>query len=44
MSRKPEINSLIPVLTELILAMPVCFRVWHSHCTRASFTVLVHAV
>jgi len=34
-----EVNSLIPILTELILA--VCFRVWHSHCTRASFTVLV---
>jgi len=23
MSRKPEVNSLIPILTELILAMPV---------------------
>jgi len=41
MSRKPEVNSLIPILTELILAMPVYFPVWHSHCTRVSFTVLV---
>jgi len=27
MSRKPEVNSLIPTLTELILAMPVYFPV-----------------
>ena len=41
MSRTPEVNSLIPILTELILAMPAYIPVWHSHCTRASFTVLV---
>ena len=41
MSRKPEVNSLIPILTELILAMPLYIPVWHSHCARASFTVLV---
>jgi len=29
------------MLIELILAMTVCFPVWHSHCTKASFTVLV---
>jgi len=29
-SRKPEVNGLIPILTELILAMPVCFWVWHT--------------
>ena len=40
-SRKPEVNSLIPILIELILAMTVSFLVWHSHCTRAKFTVLV---
>ena len=38
---KPEVNSLIPILIELILAMTVYLPVWHSHCTRASFTVLV---
>jgi len=32
---------LSPILIELILTMTVCFPVWHSHCTRASFTVLV---
>jgi len=39
MSRKLEVNSLIPI--ELILAMPVYFPIWHSHCTRGSFTVLL---
>jgi len=28
-------------LIELILAITVYFPVWHSHCTRAKFTVLV---
>jgi len=43
MSRKPEVNSLIPILIELILAhaLKVYFPVWHSHCTWAKFTVLV---
>jgi len=41
MSGKPEVDSLIPILMELILAMTVYFPVWHSRCTRASFTVLV---
>ena len=41
MSRKSELNSLIPILVELILATAVHFPVWHSHCTGAKFTVLV---
>jgi len=41
MSRKSELNSLIPILVELILATAVHFLVWHSHCTGAKFTVLV---
>jgi len=40
MSRKPEVNTLIPISIESILAMTVYFPVWHSHCTRASLTVL----
>jgi len=39
-ARKPEVNSLIPILIELILAITVCTPVWRSHCTRAIFTVL----
>jgi len=41
MSRKPKVNSLIPILIELIFAMTVYFPLWNSHRTRAKFTVLV---
>jgi len=29
------------LLIDLILTMRVYFPMWHSHCTRARFTVLV---
>jgi len=41
MCRKPEVYWLILIFIELIIAMTVYFQVWHSHCTRAKFTVLV---
>jgi len=40
-SKKLEVNSLIPILIEFILAMTVYFPLWNSHRTRAKFTVLV---
>jgi len=34
LARKRKISS-------LILAMTVCWPIWHSHCTKVRFTVLV---
>jgi len=37
--RKSEVTISIPI--NLILAITLYLPVWHSHCTKASFTVLV---